>query len=186
MEQNEKSIGIQIVEHSSSAYSPRTYYNASAADLTVAFACDMTTAGERLTKKAAKDKYIGIPISVKSKPSVIAKQILDFGLFESLNIAGNGIYTLVKYRISQEFINQLIFDTISEVNQVRPLKLIVSGGQTGVDIAGAVAAFALQIPAKITFPKGFRQRLEDGVDYFFTQKEILDHIEISAEMLIRK
>lgn len=42
-----------IKESTSSKYTPRTYYNAKSADLTVAFAVDFSTAGERCTHKAA-------------------------------------------------------------------------------------------------------------------------------------
>ena len=62
-------------------------------------------------------------------------------------------------------------------HQYRKIHKIYSGGQTGTDMAGAVAAWYLSIPACITLPKGFVQRHEDGVDVQHSKEFIIQSIE---------
>ena len=50
---------VVVQEHKSAKYTPRTYFNASSGDVTLAMAVDLNTAGEILTHKAAGEKYIG-------------------------------------------------------------------------------------------------------------------------------
>lgn len=167
---------LSLVEHSSPNYSPRTYHNANSADLTVALACDFSTAGEKLTHKAAGSNYLGVPIQFT--PQDTAKMIL-FHLHErglanpTINIAGNGIYTLTKkLGWSQHAVNLHVTHALALAHREIPIKQIVSGGQTGVDIAGIVAAHLLKIDAEATFPKGFVQRFEDGKDICRTEADI--------------
>lgn len=47
---------INVIENDSPKYSPRTYFNAKAAELTVAIASDFTTVGEKLTNVRALAK----------------------------------------------------------------------------------------------------------------------------------
>jgi hypothetical protein len=86
-----------VKAHSSPNYRPRTEYNAKSADLTVAFAEDFESTGERLTKKLAGDKYLAIHLSTDTVQAarLLYKQCRDRGV-RVLNIAGNGIYTLSK------------------------------------------------------------------------------------------
>lgn len=178
---------LHLVEHSSPNYSPRTYHNANSADLTVALACDFGTAGEKLTHKAAGSNYLGVPIQYT--PQDTAKMIL-FHLHErslanpTINIAGNGIYTLAKkLGWSQHAVNLHVTHALALVNREIPIKLVVSGGQTGVDIAGIVAAQLLQIDARATFPKGFVQRFEDGQDVSRQEEDIRREILEMAEAI---
>lgn len=170
-----------LQEHKSDKYGPRTYHNANSADLTVAFAVDLNTAGEVLTHKAAGDRYIGFKLDDESTSLDLARELyrkMKSMNAKTLNIAGNGIYTLSKYKCSQEFINEFVYDVLSRVHEHWKIEKIVSGGQTGVDIAGAVAAKKLNIPAVITFPKGFIQRFEDKRDITQTKEDIekqIDH-----------
>lgn len=53
---------------------------------------------------------------------------------------------------------------------------IISGGQTGVDIAGGWAAVKLGIDCTLTLPKGFKQRHEGGIDVMHTREEIMEQI----------
>lgn len=171
---------LELIEHESSSYQPRTKFNASSADLTIAFAVDLTTYGEQATKKFAGSKYIGFDLL--SPASTVSNMVASI-VYEcqtknlrTINIAGNGIYTLVKFGISQHQINQTVVEVISKVHELWPISKIYTGGQTGVDIAGAVCGVLLDIPTMVTFPKGFKQRNEHGKDVINTEADILRQI----------
>lgn len=177
---------IIIQEHSSNKYTPRTYFNAKSADVTVAFAVDLKTAGEILTHKAAGDKYIGFLLTEETKAIDLARQLYLFmkkNNAKTLNIAGNGIYTLSKHNCSQEHINNFICDVIEKVHQYWKIEKIFTGGQSGVDLAGAVVASYLKIDALITLPKGYIQRFEDKIDREHTKEEIEKQIEYYVNKL---
>lgn len=170
---------LQLLEHVSSDYAPRTGENARGADVTVAFAVDFTTAGERLTHRVSKPRYVGIDYG--SNVEEAARALCEFlrkcnG--RSLNVAGNGIYTLTKSGVTQAQANQWVYDVLSRVHAIIPLQAIRSGGQTGIDVAGLVAALALGIPATGLWPKGFRQRLANQKDVLRTPEEL--HVELTA------
>ena len=93
-----------LFKESSGGYGYRTYKNASA-DVTLAFAVDFSTAGERLTTKAVSATgklYIPLHIDTwaddhgKIYRDIIdaARAIAGLGLsLVTINVAGNGIYT---------------------------------------------------------------------------------------------
>lgn len=167
---------ITVCDHASPHYSPRTWHNAKTADLTVALALNFNTAGERLTHKAAGSRYLSIPL--EDAPAEAARKILDDLAQRKLkhpviNIAGNGIYSLSGKGWDQHKANQHLYDILSVVNQHQPIARIISGGQTGVDLAGIVAACVLNIPAVATLPKGFIQRSTDGQDRTHSMEEII-------------
>jgi len=168
---------LTVEEHSSPKYSPRTYVNANGAELTVAFAVDFSTAGEKLTHKAAGERYLAIKLG--GDPIPAARQLyaaLRRHGAHTLNVAGNGIYTLMVNGTTQRQINLWVYDVLAKVAEHWPLKHVRSGGQTGVDIAGVVAAHVLDIDALALLPKGFIQRHEDGVDRTHTEGEIRQQI----------
>lgn len=181
---------LLIVEHSSSSYSPRTYLNAKTADITVALAVDYSTAGEKLTHKAAGDKYVALPLTGPTEDAVQAARLLfkalrDRGLKEpTINVAGNGIYTLDKQGWTQRSINLHLFIILAKVHRYWPIKRVISGGQTGVDMAGIVAGSALCIDSTATLPKGFLQRGVDKVDVQQSQASVLAQIEAGVEHLV--
>lgn len=175
---------LSIVEHKSASYSPRTYHNASVADITVAIAVDHNTAGERCTQKAvfaAKQEILKLSLDGDNYLNM-ARQVwhrvkhLDN---PTINIAGNGIYTLNKHGWTQEKVNRIVYDILAKVHKHHPIKKIVSGGQTGVDLAGGVAAYKLGIDCEMTLPKGFIMRCFDGKDYKhseeFVRKLVVDY-----------
>lgn len=168
---------IEILEHSSSSYAPRTWANAANADVTIALAVDYTTAGEKLTHKAAGGKYLKLD---PYKDKEYNAQLLDEWLYaidgKVINVAGNGIYTLIKKKVTQAKVNKYLFDVLSIVHKSQPISLIISGGQKVVDITGGWAAVKLGIPCRLTLPKGFLQRHEDGKDVCHTREEILAQI----------
>ncbi len=171
---------ITVQEHTSKKYPPRTYFNATSSDVTLALAVDLNTAGEMLTKKAAGDKYIGFQLNSDTSSLEVARQLYKFMKSRNakkLNIAGNGIYTLSEHGCDQEYINYFVHDVISKVNTYWPIEKIFTGGQTGVDLAGAVAARNLDIEALITLPNGYIQRFEDKKDIEQTQQDVINQIE---------
>ena len=178
---------LELLEHISSNYQYRTQYNATVADLTVAFAVDFQTAGERLTKKVSKDKYLGFLLSdtVGEHPLHIAAKIKKWCIdkeVRTLNIAGNGLYTLCEYDWTQEKINIFMYTVLKALKNSSITK-IISGGQTGVDYAGLVAGYSLGYAVCGTFPKGFRQRNEEGIDYTQTEVEVRRRIIDDASKL---
>lgn len=66
-----------------------------------------------------------------------------------------------------------------------PVKGFRSGGQTGVDIAGAVMAYALELDAVITFPPGYLQRGIDNKDFTQTKEDVQAQIREMAAPLMR-
>lgn len=182
---------VEVKEFYSQAYGPRTQHNAKAAQLTCAFACDMYTAGEMLTKKCAGLKYLGFEITRENINSSdylaewcgkIRRYVNNYKV-KTINVAGNGIYTLVKYGVHQEEVNNLLFTILSDLKDNTKLQSVVSGGQTGVDIAAAVACYKLGIDCIITLPKGFIQRNKEGVDMVHTKEQIEQSIYTMSEHL---
>lgn len=175
---------IQVREHEGSGYAARTRGNASAAGATVAIAADFTTSGEKLTASAAGARLL--QIDIKGDTAQAGRQLaahmrrLDAS---TLNVAGNGIYTLAAHGLDQAQVNRTVHDILAAAHKIWPITTIVSGGQTGVDIAGAVAAKVLGIPATITLPKGYRQRGADGVDVNHTRAQIGQQILDGAKAL---
>lgn len=177
---------LYIKESHSEKYPPRTYYNAKNGDVTIALATDLSTAGEKLTHKAAGEKYIGFQLTPEISTLDIARGLyrkLQSSQAKTLNVAGNGIYTLIKSGISQAEINQFVYEIIAQVHHFWPLERIYCGGQTGVDLAGAVAGYKLGIPTEVTLPKGFIQRFETGGDVTGTQESIFTQINDGAKAL---
>ncbi len=147
-------------------------------------AANYETAGERLTKNVAGDKYLAIPLDVTPEKGGLrlAKAMRQLDT-TTLNVAGNGIYTLAGGGHTQASINQHMHDLIAAAHKLRPITKIVTGGQTGVDLAGAVAAKALGIPAVVTMPRGFVQRDALGKDAQHTAAEIQQQIDDGAKQI---
>ena len=169
---------ITILEHSSASYAPRTYANAAKGDVTIALAIDYNTAGERLTHKAAGDKYL--KLDPQNVEKIDNSRLLWHWIYplegRVINVAGNGIYTLQKHGIKQSHMNWYLLDILEIVHKHAPISKIVSGGQTGVDIAGGWAGVKLGIDVELLLPKGYLQRHEDGVDRYHTREEILSQL----------
>lgn len=166
-------MNTELVEHKSSSYAPRTYYNATTADLTLAIAVDFNTAGERLTKKAAGDLYLRLNYNTESV--LAARELYKYCKLldvQTLNIAGNGIYTFSAQGIDQGDINKKLYEILSLVHQHYPIKKIISGGQTGMDMAAGVVAEVLGIPCTMTYPKGFKIRGFTGEDVSLPKEQL--------------
>lgn len=179
-----------INEHKYETYPPRTYYNAKSAGVTLALAVDLTTKGEQLTYKAAgEEKYVGFKLDEDIDTLMIARQLysrMKKNNTHTLNVAGNGIYTLIEHGCSQEFINYFTYKIISKVHQYWPIEKIYTGGQTGVDISGAVTGYLLGIPTEVTLPKGFKQRFENHKDVNGSREKVFNQIHNGALKLQEK
>lgn len=178
---------LNVREHTSEKYTPRTAYNAKSAHLTAAFAIDLTTRGEQFTKKMAGDAYIGFQLDQASDAVVLARQLYSRMKRDNvsiLNIAGNGIYTLCEDGCTQDMINQFIYDVLKPIHQHLGIKKIHTGGQTGVDLAGAVAGYILEIPTEVTLPKGYLQRFEDHKDVTGTKEGVILQITSGANKIL--
>lgn len=178
---------VNILEHKSTSYAPRTFHNAVTSDLTIAVAVNYYTGGEKLTHKAAGEKFLALPYRdlMIDNARLLFIECRKRGV-KVLNVAGNGIATYAKEGITRAEVNQYVYDIISLVHRNWPLERIISGGQTGADIAGIIAAYRLGIPAEVTYPNGYRQRDEDAVDRNHTRDEIMDQIVQGAQALIVK
>lgn len=167
---------INIREHSSSSYAPRTWHNA-AQGVTLAVAVDFSTAGEKLTTKAAQNKGI-VHLDARNFATgwlpasrELYKKLKDKDL-KVVNVAGNGIYTYAKHGFTQEGVNRMVQMVLDQVHQHWTLEHVVSGGQTGSDFAGLLAAANLDIPCTGLWPKGFKMRYSDGIDVNHTALDI--------------
>lgn len=169
---------ITFEEELSPGYRERTIKNASA-DATIALAIDFNSAGEKLTKKtvnAQNKKYIPIDAnSLEITQERVNKLISNLNSLKintpgnsiSLNIAGNGIYTM-NGKYTQEQVDEFTYELLKAVTESPNLKVnissIRSGGQTGFDEAGIKAAQRLGISSKILAPKGWKFRDISGTD----------------------
>jgi len=77
-------------------------------------------------------------------------------------------------------VNQWVYDVLGAVHAAEPIAEIVSGGQTGVDLAGAVAGVKLGIPVSVLMPQGYLQRHAAGYDLRHTREEIEAQIDWGA------
>lgn len=172
-EQIDSINGVTFTHSPSQNYAKRTSENAAAADITIALAADFETAGEKCTKREALKvgNYVksGFENSDETIINDVYNQIVNQGLLKDkrgnlkngivLNVAGNGIYTLVKYNYTQEQINERVQTIIKGlIDKGVAITKIISGGQTGVDEAGIVAGLNLGIPCEVHTTKGWRFR----------------------------
>lgn len=170
--------GIKFVEHSEKGYAPRTKENAKA-DVTIAFAADHTTAGEKATQTAVKrNQKTLVPLDLNGSTEVSQQDVdaivdaLNASNATSINIAGNGIYTLSKVEkgYTQEALDTYVYEVLKAVLEsprlTAQITKLVSGGQTGVDESGAKAGAKLGLDTTIVAPKGFKMRGADGKDVY--------------------
>ena len=173
---------IEFKEHSSKQYPPRTFENA-IADVTIAFAFDFNTPGERLTKEAVRTqgkKYAPIDMNTLLSGQyghlryMATIDKLNNSNASTINIAGNQLATCLKFGVDQSLCDLLIFNFLKHIfsiNELRkPITLIRSGGQSGFDEAGLKAAVKLGIPALCLCPKGWRFNDINGTSLFDEQK----------------
>lgn len=155
---------------SSEYYNQRTRENAEWSDVTIALARNFDSAGEKATKNVTpKNKYVKADlVDTTDNPNALAEdiyqQLVALGKTKNLklNIAGNGIYHLSG---SQSYYNQLLTDIIRILQEKGvTISEIRSGGQTGIDEAGIIAAQRLGIPNTVHTTSDFKFRKEPGKD----------------------
>lgn len=171
---------ITFREHRDPSYVGRTKENASA-DATIAIAANFNSAGEKLTKKLVEEqKKVYIPIDISKEldlsedliKNIVKKlncstkgNLIDNSII--LNIAGNGIYAL-KNRYTQELLDSylriLLLSILASKELKVKIKLIRTGGQTGLDEAGAKAGVFHEIPTLVVCPYGWKYRNLLGED----------------------
>lgn len=153
-------------------YGHRTWQNAAWSDITLALAVDFQSPGEITTKKAAGDKYLCHPLPISrdnmmEEARKIAEMIHRHPKCKAegirLNIAGNGAVTLAKKGVYTGYVADLL-SFVYRFSELRGIKILEvrSGGQSGVDEAGILAAQRRGIRCSILAPKGFRWRDEAG------------------------
>ncbi len=168
----------QIMEDSKRNYGHRTYANAEWSDITLAIAVELDSPGEITTRKAAGDKFLAIRLpesldtsSSHSVPAKVAPKIAN-GIRKNphfnpdgirLNIAGNSAITLSKYNLPAwavtGFISNLLRHLMDEGIAIQEVR---SGGQTGIDEYGIIAAQRLGLKCSILAPKDFRMHYRAG------------------------
>lgn len=171
---------ITFREHSDPGYAGRTKNNASA-HATIAIATNFSSAGEILTKKLVEEQrrtYIPIDISEKLdlEESTVERVVkglnssLKGNLLENeitLNIAGNGIYTM-KGQYTQEDLDNYVHTLLCRVLDSPMLRVKVvrarTGGQSGIDESGAKATDRLGIETLVLCPRGWKFRKLSGED----------------------
>lgn len=172
-----------VFAESSGGYQKRTYENANAddVDFTLAFAADFSTYGERATAKAAGDSLIpvelpiipekGIDLSakaVKAAVDIIIESLPEeFRKGESfgVNIAGNGLYTLAAKGADQQQCDEFVTKVLVGLQKKGVvISSVRTGGQTGIDEAGAVAGIILDLPVVVNAPAGWQMRDAAGHD----------------------
>lgn len=180
-------MNIKFQEHPLSDYPSRTRENAKA-DVTIAIAKNFDTAGEKLTRNSVQQqgkKYMPVHHdtfasgnSVELEAAKIASEINKLPQHSiTLNIAGNGIYTLFTaedkaHGYTPEMMQNKLKENVKELLQSvqkrlegsKRIESVTTGGQTGYDEAGAKAAQELGIPVRVLAPKGWVYRDVTGKD----------------------
>ena len=177
---------IQFTQSSQMGYPGRTRENAKGSDITIDFATTPTGSGgpRGLTKQAtaeARKKYTHVAIAkdgtidVEKSVNDIVKKIKSCKKKSiTINVAGYALKEFVdklseSSNISQETCNKLAFDVLKRVQEELALqniaiKQVRSGGQTGFDEAGIIAAAQMNIPALVHAPRGWLFRSSAGMD----------------------
>jgi|GEM_PF-2077550 hypothetical protein len=177
---------LNIREHKLRQYAPRTWYNATCADLTIAFVVDSASDGVALNKLAAGAKYLEIDLMMSTLDSMLCcvEEIQTRNLrYKTVNVVGNDICTFIKHGWTQSKLDKLVYNVLSEVHKFSPIVKVYSGGQTGADLAGALAGVMLSINTEVTMPEGYLQRHKDGLDYNHTLQDVREQLINGAKLL---
>ena len=170
---------IPVFTEHSGGYTSRTKANALWSDVTIAFAVDFSTGGERNTAKYAGEKLVKIQIprnlgmlsqdEYEDFVSVVSQRIsLHITTITSdtpikINIAGNRLAIFHSHSISQGTLDKLVYEVIKAVVAGKCDKFIIrSGGQSGADEAGIKAAMRLGLSCSVLAPKGWKFSEETG------------------------
>ena len=171
IDNRQKQYQTKFSTSESSSYPERTKENAEWSDITLDFTeSDKGSGGNReLTKKVAGKKYIHFKLTSEGDNSYDADEILEAikqaGLPTKnikLNIAGSEIG---KLKESQEIYNEEIERILKDLlNLGVTISEIRTGGQTGIDEAGIIAAQRLGIPNEVHTTSDYKFRDKSGED----------------------
>lgn len=183
--EEEPAIGVPdiVFTESQGGYTQRTRENAQAddVDFTLAFAVNFDTAGERATAKAAGDSLIEVAVPLKKSGGIdlspkaikaavdticmaVPEEFLK-GEPVGFNIAGNGLFTLAASGGTQEQADEFVARVFAGLlRKGVSIQSVRTGGQTGFDESGVVAAVVFGIPATVHAAKGWKLRGADGKD----------------------
>ena len=169
---------LSVVQMSSPSYPQRTEHNAKRGDVTASLAIDQTQRGETGDKLVAWEKDQKLE---DFADSVTAKLQERNGT--TLNVTGNDIDVWKAKGVDQTKLNEDMLRVLSRVKENHPtLERVVTGGQSGSDIAAAIAARALGISVEVNMPRGFIQRV-GGKTVNRSQASVENYIEIEAKKL---
>lgn len=161
---------ITFNEIQKKGYAARTAHNIMKCGVTIAFATDFKTKGELLTKKLCeqyKKPYIPVDFNNKELSDERVNRIANWFHTHDrsgvINIAGNGIYSLNE---TQDELNRFMESFFEKLEWCIGIDLIISGGQTGFDEAGIVAADWMGYDCEVNAPKGWCFRNKQGKDIY--------------------
>lgn len=195
---------LDLIELPTFGYKERTIINAAGA-VTTAFALDFSTAGERLTRNTAGDRYVAIELAKGSRERVQRHQleiVVKLREYDCtvLNVAGNSIHSLFHQFQSnpatanrysperiQAHIDSFVLEVVKGVHMMHKLTRIHSGGQTGADEAGVKAALALNIDVRCVMPKNYRIRTSGAAgsaDVFCNRDDTLERFGAQSQQLL--
>ena len=141
--------------------------NMEVADATVNIASDFTTGDAAAVRDKNSPKYFYVALTGKKNTALqlseaaidnLAKQLNTIEP-ETLNFVGNNIVELLKStgKYTQEQMDKFVFNILSKLIpklDVTPLE-IITNGESGVSEAVVKAAMKLEIPVRVTAPKGY-------------------------------
>ncbi len=167
---------LQVNGVKSHDYAVRAKLNAQTGDVTVALSLDFNTPREKMVKEVAGKRYMGARLTsdvLKTSRLLLRKLRADGA--KSLNVTGNSISTLVSQNMTQEKTNEQVYAVLSSVHKLYPIRKILSGGSSGVDLAGAVCGMVLGIETVVTAPTDLTNVTLDQIQYGAGQlKKVLD------------
>lgn len=161
---------VTFSESQESGYPPRTKANIDGSDLTISYAIDGGTAGEKLTRRLASEA-LKMHVELSPYTKTEAQRVKEFALIVDsfsgqeveINIAGNGEYT-EGMPSTQALADEIALDLAFLRKKGVGVIAVRSGGQTGADQAGIMAAIELGIKSTVLAPKGWVFRDVTGTD----------------------
>lgn len=183
---------FMVTEHWQEKYTGRTYFNAKESDATLSINANPGSSGARQTAQAAgKQKFVDAALDavVSGRDQDVIKVVAKLNrAIDStaktrkgivLNIAGNSLSTLRKagVQISQAELNEKVAQFLERLRSHHgrgfDITGVITGGQTGLDEAGALAARKLGIPTVVVMPKNYQIREPStGVD-IWTNRDLM-------------
>lgn len=162
---------VEFIQLREPDYATRTKFNAQHSHMTLYFcASEKETPGMSMTMDYS-DQFYKVVIPGHNASIELVLDALG-GLPEPVvNIAGNSIYRWPDY-VTQTMVDTWVLNYLEPIAKKYPNLIVRSGGQTGADWAGIVAAQKLGLDCVAVFPKGFRQRSRQRLDFYNTEEEL--------------